>query len=176
MRVKGTVWVANYRSSHKAVMITGSLAEVEGMEPSPYWRHGRQQGCQVQGGKEMKPWLVIHDPQSSLISLPQSQHHVAWFLFSHSVMSDSFQPHGIRHTRLPCPSLSPGVCLNSSPLSRWCHPTTSSSDALFSFCLQSFLASGSFPMRRLIASGGYKVLALQLQYQFFQWIFRFDFL
>ena len=48
-------------------------------------------------------------------------------LFSHSVMSDSLQPHVLQHARLPCPSLSPGVCSNSCPLSQWCHPTTSSS-------------------------------------------------
>ena len=48
-------------------------------------------------------------------------------VFSYSVMSDSFQPHGLQHIRLPCPSPSPGVCSNSSPLSRWCHPTILSS-------------------------------------------------
>ena len=64
------------------------------------------------------------------------------------------QPHGLQHTRLPCPSLSPKVCSNSCPLSQWCHPTISSSAALFSFCLQSFPASGSFPMSQLFASGG----------------------
>ena len=60
-------------------------------------------------------------------------------------MSDFSQPHRLQYTRLPCPSLSPGVCPNSSPLSQWCHPTISSSEALFSFGLQSFPASGSFP-------------------------------
>ena len=53
--------------------------------------------------------------------------------------------------RLPCPSLSPEVYSNSCPLSQWCHPTISSSVALFSFCPQSFLASESFPMSRLFA-------------------------
>ena len=48
-------------------------------------------------------------------------------LFSHSVVSNSLQPHGLQHTRLPCPSLSPGVCSNSYTLSQWCHPTISSS-------------------------------------------------
>ena len=55
-------------------------------------------------------------------------------------------PHGLQHMRLPCPSLSPGVCSNSCPLSRWCYLTISSSAAPFSFCLQSFPAPGSFPM------------------------------
>ena len=53
-------------------------------------------------------------------------------------------PHGLQHTRLPCPSLSPRAFPSSHPLSRWCPPTISSSVSLFSFCLQSFQASGSF--------------------------------
>ena len=56
-------------------------------------------------------------------------------------------PHGLQHARLPCPSLSPGVCSNSCPLSRWCYLTISSSVVPFSFCLQYFLLSGSFSMR-----------------------------
>jgi len=75
-------------------------------------------------------------------------------LFSHSAMSDSLQPHGLQHARLPCPSLSPGVSSNSHPLSWWCHPTISSSVVPFSFCLQSFPASGSFPVSQFFASGG----------------------
>ena len=64
-------------------------------------------------------------------------------LFSCSVVSDSLGPHGLQHGRLPCPSLSPGVCSDSCPLSWWCHPTISSSVAPFSSCPQSFPASGS---------------------------------
>ena len=64
-------------------------------------------------------------------------------------MSNSLQSHGLQHTRFPCPSLSPGVCSNPCPSSRWCHPTISSSVAPFSSCSQSFPASGSFPMSRL---------------------------
>ena len=78
-------------------------------------------------------------------------------LFSHSVMSNSLQPHGLQHARLPCPSLSPGVCSNSCPLSQWCHPTISSSVIPFSSCLQSFPASGSFPMGHSLASGGQSI-------------------
>ena len=63
-------------------------------------------------------------------------------------------PHKLQHSRLPCPSPSPGVCSNSCPLSRWCHPTISSSVVSFASCLQSFPASGSFPMGQLFASGG----------------------
>ena len=59
----------------------------------------------------------------------------------HSVVSDSLWPHGLQHTRLPCPSSTPGVYSNSCPLSRWCHPITSSSLSPFSSHLQSFPAS-----------------------------------
>ena len=75
-------------------------------------------------------------------------------LFNHSVISYSLGPHALQHTRLPCPSPSPKACSNSSPMSQWCHPTISHSVIPFSSCLQSFLASGSFPMSRLFTSGG----------------------
>ena len=77
--------------------------------------------------------------------------------FSRSVVSDSLQPHALQHTRLLCPSLSPWVCLNSCPLSQWCHPIISSSVAPFSSCPQSFPASGSFPMSWLFSSGGQSI-------------------
>ena len=72
--------------------------------------------------------------------------------FSHLVMSNSLRPHGLQHTRLPCPSPTPGALSNSCPSSQWCHPTISSSVVPFS-CLQSFPASGSFPMSQCFASG-----------------------
>ena len=75
-------------------------------------------------------------------------------LFSHSVMSDSWWPHGLQHDRLSCDPLSPGVCANSYPLGRWCHPMISCSVIPFSSCLQFWPASGSFLMSWLIASGG----------------------
>ena len=90
-------------------------------------------------------------------------------------MSESLPPHGLQHARLPCPSLSPGVCSHSCPLSRWCHLTTSSSAALFSTSLQSFPASGSFPVSYRFMSGSQST-GFQLQHQSFQWIFGFDFL
>ena len=71
--------------------------------------------------------------------------------FSCSVMSDSLQPHGLQHSKLPCPSPTPGACSESCPLNWWCHPTISSSVIPFS-CLQSFPASGSFQMSQLFAS------------------------
>ena len=77
-------------------------------------------------------------------------------LFSCSVMSDSLQPHRLQHARLPCPSLSLGVCSNSCALDQWCHPTISSSAVPFSSCPQSFPAWGSFPVSQFFASGGPK--------------------
>ena len=72
-------------------------------------------------------------------------------------MSDSLWPHGLQHTRLPCPSLSPGTCSNSCSLSWWCHPVISSSVAPFSFCPQSCPASGSFPRSQFFPSGGQSI-------------------
>ena len=74
--------------------------------------------------------------------------------FSRLVVSNSLWPHGLQHIRPPCPSPTPGVNPNSCPLSRWCHPTISSSVVPFSCCLLSFPASGSFQMSQLFASGG----------------------
>ena len=74
-------------------------------------------------------------------------------LFSLSVVSNSLRPHGL-HTRLLCPSPSPGVFSDSCPLSWWCHLTILSSVAPFSSCLLSFPSPGSFPMSWLLASGG----------------------
>ena len=90
------------------------------------------------------------------------RHNWATFPYSYSsiscsVMSDSLPSHGLQHTRPPCPSLTPGVYSNSCPSSRWCHPTISSSIVPFSSCLQSFPASGYFPMSQLFASGGQSI-------------------
>ena len=77
--------------------------------------------------------------------------------FSHSVMSDSLQSHGLQHAGLPCPSPTLGVHPNSCPLSQWCHPTISSSVVSFSSCPQSFPASEAFQMSQLFASGGQSI-------------------
>ena len=74
--------------------------------------------------------------------------------FSHSVVSDSFQPHELQHARPHCPSPTPGVYSNSCPSSQWCHPAISSSVIPFSSCPQSLPASRSFPMSQLFAWGG----------------------
>ena len=87
--------------------------------------------------------------------IPAEQKYV--LLFSDSVLSDSLWPHGLLHTRLPCPSLSPSVCSNLWPMNQWCHSTISSSVTPFYSCLQSFPASGSFPMSQLFTLGGQSI-------------------
>ena len=74
-----------------------------------------------------------------------------------SVMSDSLWSHGLQHARLPCPSPTPRACSNSCPSSRWYHLSISSSVVPFSSCLQSFPASGSFPMSQFFASSGQSI-------------------
>ena len=90
-------------------------------------------------------WIVIWYPFFFFI----------WLLlfFSHSAMSISLWPHRPQHTRLPCPSPSPGACSNSCPMSQWCHPTISFSAIPFSSCLQSFPASESFPVSQFASDG-----------------------
>ena len=95
--------------------------------------------------------------------------------FSHSVVSDSLQPHEPQHVRPPCPSPTPEVHPNSCQLSWWCHPTISSSVIPFSSCPQSFLASGSL---KWVSSSHQvaKVLEFHLQHQSLQWKPRTDLL
>jgi len=95
--------------------------------------------------------------------------------FSCSVMSNSMQPHGLQHTRPPCPSPTSRVYSNSCPLSQWCHPTISSSVVPFSSCLQSSQHDGLFKWVSFLHQVA-KVLEFQLQHQSFKWIFRTDFL
>ena len=77
--------------------------------------------------------------------------------FSCSVVTDSLQPHGLQHARLPCPSPTPRAYSDSCPLCWWCHPIVSSSVVPFSSHLQSFPASGSFPMSWFSSSGGQSI-------------------
>ena len=77
--------------------------------------------------------------------------------FSCSVVSHSLRPHGLQHAKSPCPSPTPGTCSNPCPLSSWCHPNISSSVIPFSSHLQSFPASGYFPVSKLVTSGGQNI-------------------
>ena len=99
---------------------------------------------------------------SKTISFWYSNFGVFWqikynFVVVHSVMSISLWPHGLQHTRLLCPSLSPRACSNSCLLSWWCYPTISSSVSPFSSCLQFFPASGFFPISPFFVSGGQSI-------------------
>ena len=80
-----------------------------------------------------------------------------WFSSVAQSCANSLQPHGLQHARLPCPSPTPRACWNSCPSSWWCHPTISFSVVPFSFCLQSFPASGSFPVSQFFTSGGQSI-------------------
>ena len=78
---------------------------------------------------------------------------ISWVHFSHSVVFNSLWPHGLQHAMPPCPSPTPGAYSNSSPSSRWCHLTISSSIVSFSSCHQSFPASGPFQLSQFFSSG-----------------------
>ena len=103
--------------------------------------------CPLIAGSFFTIWATREAPVKGLL------------LFSCSVLGPTLPPHELQHARLPCPSLSPGVCSNSCPLSQWCHPTISSSVAPFSSCLQYFPASESFSMSWLFASGDQTIRA-----------------
>ena len=144
-------------------------------QPNPVFLPGESRGqgslvgCRTWGHKESytTEWPT-HERKNSICSYffgyanpwdaEKGQHHenVTAFLlllsFSRSVISDSLWLHGLQHARPTCHTPSPTVHLSSCPLNWWCHPTVSSSVSLFSFYLQSFPASGSFPMSRRFTS------------------------
>ena len=102
---------------------------------------------------------ILHWQAGSLSLAPPGKP-MAWFSSvqsSHSVMSDSLQPHGLQDARPSCPSPPPGVYSNPCPLIRWYHPTISSSVVPFSSHPQSFPESGPFPMSQLFTSGGQSI-------------------
>ena len=123
------------------------------------WEHILQ-NCQPQSSKfrgkntfcSIHYWVQAHTAVAQDFSLCQLN---LWD--SHSVVSDSLQPHGLQHTRLPRPSPAPRACSNSFPLNWWCHPTISSSVVPFFSRLQSFPASRSFLMSRFFTSGGQSI-------------------
>ena len=107
---------------------------------------------------ERKKGLLGGSAAKTLQSQRRGPRFNPWLVqFSHSVVSNSLQPHGLQHARPPCPLPAPRVYSNSCPLSWWCHLTTSSSVIPFSSCLQSFSAFGSFQMSQLFASGGQSI-------------------
>ena len=125
-------------------------------------------------GTHLQRWVIV--------GLYPEVVHWEWVLmeqahpqFSHSVMSYSLRPHGLQHTRLPCPSPTPRACSNSHPSSQWWHITISSSVIPFSSCLLSFPGSGSFSNESVLHIRWSKYWSFSFS-QFFQWIFRTDFL
>ena len=120
---------------------------LQGDPTSPFWRRSVL-------GVLWKDWCWSWDSSSQLGSWANFRNSVQ---FSHSVVSDSLQPHGVQQARLPCPSPTLRAFSNSCPSSLWCHPTISSSVVPFSSCLQSFPASGSFSMSQFFASGGQSI-------------------
>ena len=100
--------------------------------------------------------IPCHLPKVTPIILSSYVSLFSYLLFHWSVVSDCLWPHGLQHTRLLCPS-SPRACSNSCPLSRWCHPSISSSVIPFSSFPQSFPASGYFLMSWLFTSGSQSI-------------------
>ena len=129
-----------------------SLKGVQGQKirHSVVWEKPRKTGLQRVRCFQVK---IFMSPNSCIFSYLQ----FISVQFSRSVMSNSLRPHGLQHARLLCPSLTPGACSNSCPLSRWCHPTISSSVVSFSSHLQSFPTSGSFQMSQFFTLGGQSI-------------------
>ena len=113
-----------------------------------YWVSCRANYCAKQW-KHKDEWniLILKEPLFKSSSVQ----------FSHIAVSNSLWPHGLQHTRTPCPSPTPRVHPNPCPSNRWCHPAISSSVFPFSSHLQSFSASGSFPQSQFFTSGGQSI-------------------
>ena len=107
--------------------------------------------------KNVKKNVYIYNWVTLLNSRNEQHYKSTSVQFSLSVMSDSLQPHGLQHSRLPCPSPTPRACSNSCPSSWWCHPTISFSVIPFSCSLQSSPASGSCQMSQFFTSGGQSI-------------------
>ena len=127
-------WTENFQI-YKLVLVRTEEPEIKLPIFIGSWRkQGNSRKASTSASLTQKPWVGL--------------------LFSRSVLFASLRSCGLQHARLPCPSLSPGACSNSCPLSRWCHLTISPSVVPFSSSLQSFPASGSLQMSQFFASGG----------------------
>ena len=117
----------------------------------------------VEGKDDLSP-LLIHP--CSLLNIYNYSYRLFCFILCCSVIKSglTLQPHGLQHTRLPCPSPSLRVCSNLCPLSQWCHPTILSSIVPFSSCLQSVPVKGSFPMSQHFTLGGQSILSLRMSH------------
>ena len=117
-----------------------------------WWWTGKPGMLQSRGHRVRDDWTTVLNWQ-----LPWWSEKVKSESVKYSVISDSSRPHGPKYARPPCPSPTPEVYPNSCQLSQWCHPTILSSVDPFSSSLQSFPASGSFPMSQLFTSGGQSI-------------------
>ena len=135
-------WFPGTSAGKESACNVGDVGLIPRLERSPGEGNGKplQHSC-LENSMNRGAWQV-HGVTKSWMRL--SDFHFT-IQFSHSVMSNSLWLHGLDHARLPYPSPTPGICSNSCPSSQWCYPTISPSVIPFSFCLQSFPASGSFP-------------------------------
>ena len=124
-------------------------------DSGPHWV--QLKGSPAKHGGKIDCWNQPSFPQLEFRGVSMRKHSLPMPLYPQfSSVAQSYltlQPHGLQHARLPCLSPTPGAYSNSHPLSRWCHPTISPSVVPFSFCLQSFPASGSFQISWFFASG-----------------------
>ena len=140
-----------------ASLVAQTVKNLPAMQETWVWSLGREDPLE----KEMAThpsilaWRIPWTEEPGRLPQSMGSQRVSSVQFSRSVVSNSLRPHELQHARPPCPSPTPGVYPNSYPLSRWCHPTISSSVTHFSSCLQSFPASGSVPVSQLFAWGGH---------------------
>ena len=137
-------------------MLLGALQALQAHEgiskPCKCWSHS----FRSYSSPTLHPTPIPH-PVNSLLTYQVSQWEINRQFSSVTQSCLTLRLHGLQHARLPCPSSTPGACSSSCPLSQWCHPTISSSVVPFSSCLQSFPASGSFPMSQFLVSGGQSI-------------------
>ena len=170
-------------------MTRKTVSPVDLVSTTPFFAH-QPQGCQESaldlGRTSSVNLKLIFYQQNEFIQeqqrIPIWDIQLWWItcksVSSVSVVSNSFRPHELQHTRLPCPSPTPRASSNSCPSSRWCHPTIHPSHLLSSPSLLAFSLSQHQDLFQWVSSSHQvaKVLELHLQHQSFQWIFRTDFL
>ena len=153
------------RQANNLISVANPLQRVNGNRSGRCWKHCPwvrtkktmfsqwKDIISEKGRKKLDAILPLNYKRCISLYFP----YISSVQFSPSVLSDSLRPHGLQHTRLPCPSPAPGACSNSCPLSQWCHPTILSSVVPFSSCLQSCTASGAFPNSHFFTSGGQSI-------------------
>ena len=162
-------WQPMTNASVRSVFSRGDSCEVWTVSETSPWQHDLStSSCPLHSlqpgvssyywSVDFSAWGAYQRKHWSVCSSSDVRHgRISSVQFSHSVVFDSLRPRGLQHARSPCPLPAPRVYSNSCPLSRWCHPTISSSVIPFSSCPQSFPASGSFQMSQFFASGGQSI-------------------